>query len=51
MLFIFDAMIRALGYYFGTGHKVMLSIGFIVLVALVLWRIVLIRRRAQRRRR
>ncbi|WP_279433627.1 hypothetical protein [Actinomadura sp. KC345] len=44
-------MTRTLGYYFEAGHKVMLSIGFVALVVLVLWRIVMIRRRTRRRRR
>lgn len=49
MSFILDAVISALGYYFEAVHIVLLLIGLIAVAAvLVVWRIVLVRRRARR---
>ncbi|XVQ06582.1 hypothetical protein ACQP1W_28470 [Spirillospora sp. CA-255316] len=49
MPFFFDVLISALGYYFEAGHKVLLLLGLIVVVAvLVVGRIVLVRRRTGR---
>ncbi|MBA9002997.1 MULTISPECIES: hypothetical protein [Thermomonospora] len=52
MSFILGVVISALAYYLEAIHIVMLSLGLIALVALlVVWRIVMVRRRARRGRR
>lgn len=49
MPFILDVVISAQGYYLEAIHIVLLLLGLIALAAvLVMWRIVLVRRRARR---
>jgi hypothetical protein len=49
MLFILEVMSGTPAYYFETIHKVLLVIGLVVVVSvLMVWRIVLVRRRGRR---